>query len=160
MRVAHDTKNWWTRDPQIFPIFLCLSQMGLISSMLACKQTLRDALAAWGKGGRAFNYVSGIWISTSKKSMKILIGRDDISNDVTTLGTCLNMFFNVCLHSLCLVPALGWLAKIWQLSRRGAIGEFEAEFKSQRRSCKLSFLFPPHCQSVLESLLTGSQYVG
>ena len=28
-------------------------------------------------------------------------------------------------------------------------------FKCQRLSCKLSFLFLPHCQSALESLLAG-----
>ena len=36
----------------------------------------------------------------------MLIGGDDISNDVITLDT----FFNVSLHSR-------WLAEIWQLSR-------------------------------------------
>ena len=29
----------------------------------------------------------------------MLIGGDDISNDVNTLGTCCHVFFNVCLHS-------------------------------------------------------------
>ena len=50
-----------------------------------------------GKGRRACNYIAGIWISTSKQNQcKMLIGRDDISNDIITLGT---LFFNVCLHS-------------------------------------------------------------
>ena len=55
-----------------------------------------------GKGRsrrRACNYVSGIWIPASKKSMRkceILSGGDDISNDVITLGTCFSMFV---LHS-------------------------------------------------------------
>ena len=33
--------------------------------------------------------------------------------------------------------------------------ELEVEFKFQRRSCKLSFLFPPRRQSAPESLLAG-----
>ena len=49
-----------------------------------------------GKGRRACNYVAGIWISASKRLCELLIGGDDISNDVITLGSC---FFNVCLRS-------------------------------------------------------------
>ena len=60
-----------------------------------------------------------------------------------------------CLFTFALVSASRWLAEIWQLSRRGATGELEVEFKFQRRSCKLSFLFPPCHQSALETLLTG-----
>ena len=45
------------------------------------------------------------------------------------------------------------MAEIWQLSGREATGELEAEFKFQRRSCKLSFLLPPRRQSAPESLL-------
>ena len=47
------------------------------------------------------------------------------------------------------------LAEIWQLSRRGATGELEVEFKFRKRSYKLSFLFPPRRQSARESLLSG-----
>ena len=54
-----------------------------------------------------------------------------------------------------LVSASRWLAEIWQLSRRGATGELEVEFKFQRRSCKLSFLFPFRRQSAPESLLAS-----
>ena len=67
----------------------------------------------------------------------MLIGGDHISNDVITLGTCFSMF----------VSSSRWLAEIWQLSRRGATGELEVELKFQRRSCKLSFIFPPRRQS-------------
>ena len=42
-----------------------------------------------------------------KSRYEMLIGGDDIGKDVTTLGTCLNTFFNVCLHSPCPVPAWG-----------------------------------------------------
>ena len=34
-----------------------------------------------------------------KSRCEMLIGGDDISNDVITLGACLHVFFNVCLHS-------------------------------------------------------------
>ena len=46
-----------------------------------------------------------------------------------------------------------WLAEIWQLSRRGAIGKLKAKFIFQRRSYKLYFLFPPRRQSARENLL-------
>ena len=60
-----------------------------------------------------------------------------------------------CLFTLAHVSDSHWLAKIWQLSRRGATWELEVEFKFQRCSCKL-FLFPPPCrQSATENLLTG-----
>ena len=38
----------------------------------------------------------------------------------------------------------------WQLSRRGATGELEVEFKFQGRSCKLSFPFSPRRHSELD----------
>ena len=34
-----------------------------------------------------------------KSQCEMLIGGDDISNDVITLGACLHVFFNVCFHS-------------------------------------------------------------
>ena len=42
-----------------------------------------------------------------------------------------------CLFTFALVSASRWLAEIWQVSRRGAAGELEVEFKFQRPSCKL-----------------------
>ena len=77
----------------------------------------------------------------------MLIGEDDISNDVITLGMCFSMLVKIC---ACLF-ALRWLVEIWQLSRWGATRELEVEFKFRRRSCKLSFLFLPHHQSAPES---------
>ena len=71
----------------------------------------------------------------------MLIGGDDISN--------------VCLHSRLFSFRADRLAEIWQLSRRGATRELKAEFKFQRRTCKLSFLFPPRRQSAPETLLAG-----
>ena len=45
-----------------------------------------------GKGRKACNYVSGIWISASKSRCEMLIGRDDISNVVITLDACFSTF--------------------------------------------------------------------
>ena len=58
-----------------------------------------------------------------------------------------------CLVAFALVFASRWLPEIWQLSGPENTGELEVEFKSQRSSCKLSFLFPPRRQSAPESLL-------
>ena len=108
-----------------------------------------------GKGRRACNYVSGIWISAPQSRCEMLIGGDVFSNDVITHVACFHVFFNVCLHSRWFRLRADWFAEIWQLSRRGTTGELEVEFKFQRRSCKLSFLFPPSLQSAPESLLAG-----
>ena len=51
-----------------------------------------------------------------------------------------------------LVSTSRWLAEIWKLSRRGATGQLEVEFKFQRRSCKLSFLFQ---ENAPKNLLAG-----
>ena len=96
-----------------------------------------------GKGRsrrRACNYVSGIWIPASKKSMRkceILIGGDDISNDVITLARDFQ-----CLFTFAIFSASRWLAEIWQLSGQGATRELEVEFKFRRRSCKRLLPFP------------------
>ena len=50
----------------------------------------------------------------------MLIGEDDISSDVITMGTCFSMFVYICAH-FC-----------FALSRRGATGELKVEFKLQR----------------------------
>ena len=83
----------------------------------------------------------------------MLIGGASIRNDVITLGACFHVFFNVCLHS----PSLPLLADWWKSDGRpGATGELEAEFKFQRRTCKLYFLFPPRAP---ESLLAGYDFL-
>ena len=60
-----------------------------------------------------------------------------------------------CLFTFALVSASRWLAATWQLSRRGATGELEVEFKFHRRRCNLSFFFPPCRHSAPESLLAS-----
>ena len=79
---------------------------------------------------------------------EMLIGGDDIRNDVIALGTCFWILF-----TFALVSASRLLAEIWQLNLRGATGKLEVEFKFQRRSCELSLLFLPRRQSAPESLL-------
>ena len=83
----------------------------------------------------------------------MLISRDDISNDVITIP--LALAFNVCIHLQLFPLCAVWRKSDSELSCRRAIGELEVEFKFQRCSCKLSFLFLLHCQSALESLLAG-----
>ena len=56
----------------------------------------------------------------------MLIGGDDISNDIMPLTIACQ-----CLSTFALVSTSRLLAEIWQLSRRGAKGELEAEFKFQ-----------------------------
>ena len=72
----------------------------------------------------------------------MLIGGDDISNDVITLGVCFHVFSNASLHSPSFPLRADW-RKSEQLSWRRATGELEAECNFRWRSCKLSFLFLP-----------------
>ena len=64
------------------------------------------------------------------------------------------MFWNVSLHLCSFLLCADW-QKSGSSVDGEAKGELEVEFKFQRRSCKLSFLFPPCHQSTLEALLTG-----
>ena len=74
----------------------------------------------------------------------MLIGGDDISNDTITLGTCFLMFVHICAHFHFMLIGRN-------LTAHAVKGEPQGEFKFLR----LSFLFPPHCQSAPESLLAG-----
>ena len=80
----------------------------------------------------------------------MLIGGDDISNDVHTFSTCFSMF--VYIRTCFCFALIG--GKLTAQSMGSATGGLEVEFKFQS-ALKLSFLFPPHCQSTLESLLAG-----
>ena len=64
------------------------------------------------------------------------IGRDDISNGVISLGTCFSRFINIRAR-FCFALVGGNLTAQWM----GSPTELEVEFKFQRRSCKVSFLF-------------------
>ena len=85
-----------------------------------------------------------------KSRCEMLISRDDISNDVITIP--LALAFNVCIHLQLFPLCAVWRKSDSELSCRRAIGELEVEFKFQRCSCKLSFLFLLHCQSATGEL--------
>ena len=107
-------------------------------------------LCGAGKEKRACNFVSGIWISASKR-----IDSKRWLADMILVMTSLPLArVSPCLFTFALVFASRWLAEIWQLSRRGATGVLEM-VKFQRLSCKLSFIFQPHRQIAAESLLAG-----
>ena len=80
----------------------------------------------------------------------MLIGGDDMGNDVITLGTCFSMFVYICTRFHVVLIGGNLTAQL-----KGSQGEFEVEFKFQRNSRKLSFLFPPRRPSAPESLLAG-----
>ena len=113
----------------------------LQTSQVAYEQALRVALAA---GREKKGELARLWnlILHRKSRCEMLIGGDDISNDVIALGTCFSRSFPLCAD--------------WRKSDSSVEGEpqriLKAEFKSQKRSCKLSFLFPPRRQSASESL--------
>ena len=105
--------------------------------LFACEQALRDALAVRREKEGQLSTTSLEFEYLHRKSRcEMLIGVDDISNDVSPLGMCFSMFV--------------YIRADWRnLTARstGATGELEVEFKFQRRSCKFSFLFPPHSQT-------------
>ena len=80
----------------------------------------------------------------------MLIGGDGNSNNVITFVTRFSMIFYIRSFPL----RTDWRKSDSSVTG-GATGELEVEFKFQRRSCKLSFVFPPRRQSTLESLLAG-----
>ena len=81
----------------------------------------------------------------------MLIGGDDISNNILTLSTCLSMFVYI-RTCFCFALIIWW--KSDSSVDGSATGGLEVEFKFQS-ALKVSFLFPSHCQSTLESLLAG-----
>ena len=86
-----------------------------------------------GKGRIACNYISGIWVSASKKWNADW--QRCISNDVIVLGSCFSVF--VYIHTCFRFTLIG------------------GNLTAQSMGSKLSFLFPPRHQSALESLLAG-----
>ena len=116
---------------------------------LACQQALRGTLVA---GREKEGELATTSLDLHQKSQcKMLIGGDDISNDVITLGACFHVFFNVCLHSRSFPLRADWRKS--DVSWRGAIGELEAEFKFYR-PCKLQAFLPfpaplPECPKEL-----------
>ena len=68
--------------------------------MVACEQALRGVLAAGrGKEGELATTSLEFEYLHRKNRCEMLIGGDDISNDVITLGACFHVPLNVSLHS-------------------------------------------------------------
>ena len=64
---------------------------------LACQQALRGALVAGWEKERELATTSLQFEYLHRKSLcEMLIGGDDISNDVITQGTCFSMFVYIC----------------------------------------------------------------
>ena len=85
-----------------------------------------------------------------KSRCKIMIGRDEISNDVVTLGTCFSMFVYIRTHFCFAQIGQNLTAQLTGSHKEIGIG-----IQIPETHCKLSFLFPPLRRSSLESLLSG-----
>ena len=101
-----------------------------VQTALACEQALRGALAAGRKKERElatksleFEYLH------QKGRCEILIGWDDISNDVITLGVCFHVFSNACLHS----PSFPLRAN-WRKSDSSVDGEPQVNWRRNSSS--------------------------
>ena len=121
------------------------------SSQVACVQAVLSALAAGQeKEGELATRSQEFEYLHRKSRCEMLIGGDDISNDVITLGTCFSMFVYIHVRFRFVLIGGNLTAQLM-----GSHREFEEEFKFQRRSFKLSFIFLPCHKSVEESLLTA-----
>ena len=101
-----------------------------------------------GKGRRACYYISGIWYLHQKGRCEMLIGIDDTTKNITTLGT----FFFQCLFTFALFSPSCWLVEIWQPS------SWEPQGNSWWDSNSISILFQPCHQSVLVSLIAQANH--
>ena len=118
-----------------------------ITLRLACKQALQGApVAVWEKEEELVTTSLESEYLHGKSRCKMLIGRDDISNDVITLGTGFSMFVYIHVRFHFALIGGNLTAQSMQ-SYRG----MEVEFKFQRSSYKLSILFSPHHQTAPES---------
>ena len=103
-----------------FRFVLCV----FVAFELACEQALRGALTAGReKEGELATRSLEFEYLHRKSRCEMLIGGDDISNDVITHARVFR-----CLFTFALVSPSRWFAEIWQLSRRIATGKLEVEF--------------------------------
>ena len=118
------------------------SQNGSVN-ILACEQAVRGALSAGReREGELATTVLEFQYLHRKRRCEMLIGGDDISNDVITLGTCFSMLLTFAFVS----PSL-WLAEIWKCS---VDGEPQGNCR-WNSNCKLSFLYLPRRQDAPKS---------
>ena len=111
--------------------------------LLACEQAPRE------KGELAtipLEFEHLCW----KSWCEMLIGGDDISYDVITLGMCFSMFVYFCAYFCFALISRNLTAQ----SMEGHRG-IEAGIEIPRLSCQLSFLFQPCRQCALDCLLAG-----
>ena len=93
----------------------------LKTSNIACDQALRGPLAAGREKEEELPTTSLEFEYLHRKSpCEILIGGDDISNDVITLGTCFSMFVNI--HPFFRFALIGNLISVDARSHRGIGG--------------------------------------
>ena len=116
---------------------------------LAFEQALRGALEEEGELTTTSLEVEYLH---RESRCEVLIGRDDINNDVITL--C-HVFFSVCLHWRSFLLRVDW----WK-SDSSVDGKPQGNWKWNSNSrnvvvLKLSFLFPPCRHSAPESLLAA-----
>ena len=105
-----------------------------------------------GKGRRACNYCASLEFEYLHRKVDAKCWLAKMTLVMTSL-TLARVF--QCLSIVAIVSASRWLGENWQLTRQEATGKLEVEFKFQRHSCELSFLFPPRCQRAPESLLAS-----
>ena len=109
---------------------------------MACELALRGALEAGReKEGELATMPLEFEYLHKKSRCELLIGGDDISNDVITLDTCFHVFLNVYIRARFRLALIG--ENLTSQSTGSHKGILETEFKFPRRSCKLFFLFPP-----------------
>ena len=107
--------------------------------VLACKQALWGALAAGReKEGELATTSLEFKYLNRKSRCEMLIGVDDISNDVITLGTCFHVFSNVCLRS-CSFP----LGADWRKSESSVDGDPQGNWKLNLNSRDVVASSPP-----------------
>ena len=106
-----------------------------------CEQALRGNLVAGREKEGEFATTSLEFEYLHWKSQcKMLIGRDVISNDVITLGTCFHVFYNVCLH-------LRWfpLCAHWRKSDSSVDGEPQGNWRWNSYSRDVVASSPNYC---------------
>ena len=151
---SHKRKaNWFHQRKKVKQRKICFDLKHFNHIDVACEQALRGALAAGrDKEGELATTSLEFDYLHRKSRCEMLIGGDDIRNEALPLARVFQ-----CLFPLALI---GGNLTAQSTGSRRATGELEVEFKFQRRSCKLSFLFPPRRQSAPESLLTGYTWQG
>ena len=94
---------------------------------VACKHasSLGHSGGGAGKGRRACNYISGIWCLHQKGRCKMLIGVDDTTNNVTTLGTFFFSMFFYIRTLFCFILIGGNLTAQFTGSHRGIHGRIQ-----------------------------------